>query len=130
MLDGCPVHGTRIVWYPKVRSIPKSTSRRSRRLRFRAVEASRIDPSGTPYDIWLDAELGELAFSACAGEANIALIDDTFQGAQSSGAGFPANRSLVHPSMSWVLACAARPWPMFGIDNMRTLLPALHSLAA
>jgi hypothetical protein len=52
------------------------------------------------------------------------------RGEQSSGGGFPANRSLVQSSTAWVLAWAARPWPMFGINRMRTLLPAPHSAAA
>jgi hypothetical protein len=46
------------------------------------------------------------------------------------GASFPANRSLVHSSTASVLAWAALPWPMFGINRMRTLLPAPHSAAA
>lgn len=49
---------------------------------------------------------------------------------QSSGAAFPANLPLVQSSTAWVLAWAALPWPMFGIESTRTLLPAPHSRAA
>jgi hypothetical protein len=49
---------------------------------------------------------------------------------QSSGAGFPANRSLIQSSTAWVLAWAAQLLPMLGIEKMRTLLPAPHGAAA
>ena len=50
--------------------------------------------------------------------------------AQSSGAGAPVKRSAVHSSIACVLACAALPWPIFGIDSSCSLLPALHSRLA